>query len=111
MLEELLDLLGWDGLQELARRLGGRRVYIPQQGEIVKIRAALGTKRSAKFHRIWAGDRVEVPTYQTVRRVRHQRAAREYALELLKAGGSIRQVVNQTGLSRSTVRRLRRRMR
>ena len=106
-----MELLGWDGLQELARRLGGRRVYIPQQGEVVEIRAALGTKLSAEFHRIWAGDRIEVPTYQTVLRAHQRRANRAYARELLKAGGSIREVAKQTGLSRSTVRRLRRRLR
>ncbi len=110
MLEELRKLLGWDGLQELARRLGGRRIYIPRDSEVAEIRMALGA-RSAAFHQLWAGNRVEVPPYQTVLQERQRRATRDYARELLRAGGSIREVAQRTGLSRRTVRGMRRGMR
>ena len=101
MLGELVNLLGWEALESLARRLGGRRVYIPDRGVQPSIALALG-HRSAAFHRRFSGCRVEIPTVSYIQRSRRQQTARR----MLAEGRPAREVVDRTGLSYRTIRRL-----
>ncbi len=106
MLGELVNLLGWEALESLARRLGGRRVYIPVEAAPPAIVETLGEFRAAQIHRRWAGGRIEVPALSAVAASHRRSESRKRALALLAAGSSIRSVAAATGLSARTVRRL-----
>ncbi len=101
MLGDLVNLLGWEAVESLARRLGGQRIYIPDRGEQPSIALALG-HRSAAFHHRFSGCRVEIPTVSYVRLFRRQETARR----MLGEGKPARDVVHRTGLSYRTVRRI-----
>ncbi len=100
---------GWEGVQKLARLLGGRRMYVPLHCEHPAIREALGARAPA-FHRRFGGDTVEVPTLEAVSRAGWLREACGHALALLEEGRSVRSVAAATGLHRRTVGRLQRRL-
>ncbi len=101
MLGELVNLLGWEALESLARRLGGQRVYVPDRGVQPSIALALG-HRSAAFHRRFSGCRVEILTVSYMQRFRRLETARR----MLAEGSEAREVVERTGLSYRTVRRI-----
>ena len=107
MLGDLVNLLGWEAVESLARRLGGRRVYIPVvDGAPRAIVESLGEFRAEQIRRRWAGTRIEVPAPSAVAAARRRSESRKHALTMLAAGQSIRSVAAATGLSARTVRRL-----
>ena len=101
MLHDLLNCLGWEAMESLARLLGGRRVYIPADTLSPAIVEILGD-RSEAFHRCFSGCRVEIPTISYIQLLRRQETARR----LLAEGKPAREVVDRTGLSHRTIRRI-----
>ena len=109
MLHDLLNCLGWEAMESLARLLGGRRVYIPADTLSPAIVEILGEFHAEQIRRLWAGTRIEVPVLSAVAAARRRDASRKHALAMLAAGRSVRSVAAATGLSPRTVRRLKHR--
>ena len=66
-ISEWIDKYGEDLVEDLARRLGGQRVYIPAEGPLhPEIHAALGD--AAELLRCYSGLRIEIPNQRSVRR-------------------------------------------
>ncbi len=108
MISELMHLIGWKWLEELALRLGGKRIYMPSNGRpparLVKV---LGEHDAEKIRYRWAGMRIDIPSYQSVVAVRVKMKQRDRASAMLAEGHSVRSISLTTGLSPRTIRRLR----
>ena len=103
---EWIDKFGKSRIQALAQRLGGQRVYIPAEGPLhTDLQLALGNQ--AEELRFYAGTRIEIPRFSSVRGEIMRREAVCNARSLLSTGLSVRAVSQATGLSRPTVAKLR----
>lgn len=108
MIREMYNLLGWRRLEELAARLGGKRIYMSSNGQppdrLIKI---LGDHTAEEIRCRWAGMRIEIPRFESVANARINMQRRDRAAALLAEGLSVRAIASKTGLSERTIRRLR----
>ena len=91
--DDLLALLGEDGLIALAEAFGGRRLYIPRAiGRDHEIAAALGMVKATKLTDYYAGAQLRVPLARELR-------ARQY-----RAGGlSNGEIATRLGMAETGV--------
>ena len=103
---EWIDRFGEGPVNDLARRLGGQRVYIRSEGRLhSKLYASLGD--AAELLRCYSGLRIEIPNQRSVRREIERRIAFEDARALILNGQTDRAVARATGLHRITVAKIR----
>ena len=104
---EWIDRYGEQAVEDLARRMGGRRVYIPiHAGLHPDLLAALGDQ-AEQFKFLHQGQRMEIPVLLTVQREVAVCRARDSARRLIASGLSDRAVMKATGLGRSTIDKIR----
>ena len=103
---EWIDRFGEGPFNDLVRRLGGQRVYIPSEGRLhPKLYAALGD--AAELLRSCSGLRIEIPNQRSVRNEIARRIAFQDARALILNGQPDRAVARATGLHRITVAKIR----
>jgi len=106
-INEWIELYGEQAVEELARRIGGRRLYIPVRADLhADVIAALGDQ-AEEFKWRHQGLRVEIPAPLTVQREISLRRARDSARRLITNGLSTNTIIKATGLGRSTIDALR----
>ena len=104
---EWIARFGEGPVNDLARRLGGHRVYVPSEGRLhPEIHAALG-ERAEELRWSHTGLRVEIPTLDSVRREVEKRARHEEVRMLISKGLTDRAIERVTGMGRTSVRRIR----
>ena len=106
-LGEWIDKFGEPATADLVKRLSGQRVYIPSEGRLhPELYAALGD-RAEDLRSSHTGQRVEIPTLDSVRREVEKRARHEEVRMLISKGLTNRAIERVTGMGRTSVRRIR----
>lgn len=112
-IDELLELLGPQGLERLAQRHGGSRQYVPTTDEALLgsawcrgTRLAEDPQGRGRLRRLHGGARIAVPLPESVRRLGRRRHAER--LLRFRPDLSASEVARASGVSRRTVGRLRR---
>lgn len=92
---ELLDVLGEDGLFDLAEAFGGTRLYVPPHiPSDHPIIAAIGHDRAEALSIRFSPDYIRVPLARRIRAVRHRAAG------LSNARIAVRLGMTETGVNR-----------
>jgi len=105
-IQEWLDDFGEQNVIQLAKELGGRRVYIPAKGPLpAKLAGALGQR--AERLREYRGERLDIPRLTAVVTELAMSRARQEARAMLRQGLSARFISRATGLSRPSIAKLR----
>ena len=92
--EELLEILGAEGLRKLAEERGGRRAYVPRDPpDSHWLVRALGREAAAALAWRFGGDRISIPA-------RPDAAARSERIRELRAQGrGVREIAAKAGVS------------
>ena len=108
MLNELVPILGWSLLKELANKLGGQRIYIPKDPARTPaaLIAVLGEPRTKKVYTLYKGTPLDIPRRASVEAAYRTETVRPIAIEMLGRGYPLRTISTRTGYSPRTLRRL-----
>lgn len=93
--EELLDLLGEDGLFRLAEAHGGTRLYVPGNIDRSELPAQIGIDNAARLSNLFPGGYIRVPLARVLRAKRYR-----------ENGESNAQIARRLGLTEHGVQRL-----
>ena len=100
--DELEGLIGSEGLRRLAKRRGGRRLYVPRSVRAGHwLAESLGPEVAERLAFRYGGCRIDIPTLGLSRTNRNEEIRR-----CRVAGASLADVADRFGLSERQVRRI-----
>lgn len=111
-LTKWIDCYGIEVVEELARQCGGRRLYMPTSVGMAPgaMREVLGDEDAEELRESYAGDRLEIPLPGAALREHNLGISRDHVRRLIADGLSDRAIARASGMARSSVASIRRRL-